>query len=452
MECRAGAARGRAQSVSIALVAALAGCGSPAERAPAAPAALPGARFVEITRETGLSFDFDRARHDDYFMPDSMAAGCALFDYDGDDDLDVYIVNGYQQDGVWVGPEGADRLLRQEPDGRFTDVTAQAGVGDPGYGMGVAVGDIDNDGDLDLFVTNYGPDTLYRNDGDGTFTDVRVEAGVGDPRWGASAGFFDYDADGFLDLFVSNYLEYDPALRAADTAGRPEYPGPQCCPGAPDSLFRNRGDGTFEDVTRAAGLYRFMPAMGLNFGDLDDDGWLDIYLGTGDPDLTALVPNRMLRNAEGRSFQDVTTAGNFGHLQKGHAIAFGDVDGDGDLDVFAQMGGAFADDKAYSTLYRNPGHGNRFVVLELEGVRSNHRAVGARIKLTLDTPKGPRVLHRTVTSGGSFGGSPFRQHIGLGDARRIAAVEIYWPATGRTEHRPGLAMGRRHLLREGGGG
>jgi hypothetical protein len=318
---------------------------------------------------------------------------------------------------------------------------------------GVTAGDYDNDGRPDLYLSlKEGENRLLRNEGPGPsgtvrFRDRAREAGVLEPLRSFGTFFFDYDNDGHLDLFVAGFGAS--TTMAADTAA--EYLGlPH--EGERGRLYRNRGDGTFEDVTRAAGLYRFMPAMGLNFGDLDDDGWLDIYLGTGDPDLTALVPNRMLRNAEGRSFQDVTTAGNFGHLQKGHAIAFGDVDGDGDLDVFAQMGGAFADDKAYSTLYRNPGHGNRFVVLELEGVRSNHRAVGARIKLTLDTPKGPRVLHRTVTSGASFGGSPFRQHIGLGDARRIAAVEIYWPATGRTEHRPGLAMGRRHLLREGGGG
>jgi hypothetical protein len=334
MECRAGAARGRAQSVSIALVAALAGCGSPAERAPAAPAALPGARFVEITRETGLSFDFDRARHDDYFMPDSMAAGCALFDYDGDDDLDVYIVNGYQQDGVWVGPEGADRLLRQEPDGRFTDVTAQAGVGDPGYGMGVAVGDIDNDGDLDLFVTNYGPDTLYRNDGDGTFTDVTVEAGVGDPRWGASAGFFDYDADGFLDLFVSNYLEYDPALRAADTAGRPEYPGPQCCPGAPDSLFRNRGDGTFEDVSASSGIASAGGrGLGVALLDLDRDGRLDIYVAND------RGPNfAWIQQPDGTFVDRAPEMGlavnRYGAAEASMGVAIGDLDGDLTADLF----------------------------------------------------------------------------------------------------------------------
>ena len=170
---------------------------------------------------------------------------------------------------------------------------------------------------------------------------------------------------------------------AADYLGLPST-------GERGRLYRNQGDGTFADVTRAAGLYKIVPTMGLNFGDLDNDGWLDIYLGTGDPDFSSLVPNRMFRNADGRFFQDVTTAGNFGHLQKGHAIAFGDVDNDGDQDVFAEMGGAFAADEACSALYENPGNANPWLGLELEGVRSNRSAIGARIKVTVQTKAGPR--------------------------------------------------------------
>ena len=214
-------------------------------------------------------------------------------------------------------------------------------------------------------------------------------------------------------------------------------------------LYRNQGDGTFEDVTRAAGLYKVVLAMGLNFGDLDNDGWLDFYAGTGTPELTTLVPNRMFRNDGRGAFQDVTTAGNFGHLQKGHAIAFGDVDNDGDQDVFEQMGGAYPADKAWSVLYENPGHGNRWLVLELEGVRSNRRAVGARLKVALETETGRRFLHRTVSSGGSFGGSPFRQEIGLGRAARVEWVEVTWPATGAVQKVVGLRPERHYRIREG---
>jgi hypothetical protein len=159
-------------------------------------------------------------------------------------------------------------------------------------------------------------------------------------------------------------------------------------------------------------------------------------------------PNRMFRNAAGRSFQDVTTAGNFGHLQKGHAICFGDFDNDGQQDVFSQMGGAFVGDKAYSALYRNPGNANHWMLLELEGVRSNRSAIGAQIKVTVETRNGPRVPHRTVGSRGSFGASPFRQEIGLGDATRIVSVEVFWPATALTQTIQGLKLDRRYRIRE----
>jgi hypothetical protein len=188
--------------------------------------------------------------------------------------------------------------------------------------------------------------------------------------------------------------------------------------------------------------------MGLNFGDLDNDGWLDLYLGTGNPDFGTLIPKRMFRNAEGRAFQDVTTAGNFGHLQKGHAIAFGDVDNDGDQDVFEVMGGAFLADKAYSALYLNPGGGNHWVRLELEGVRSNRGAIGARIKVELNTRKGTRYLYRTVGSGGSFGCSPLRAEVGLKDAEGIASVEVFWPATGQIQRLTGLMRDRGYRIRE----
>ena len=201
-------------------------------------------------------------------------------------------------------------------------------------------------------------------------------------------------------------------------------------------------------MTREAGLYRVVPAMGLNFGDLDNDGWLDFYLGTGNPDFSTLVPNRMFRNDAGRSFQDVTTAGGFGHLQKGHGVAFGDVDNDGDQDVFEEMGGAYPGDKAYSALYENPGNANRWLGLELEGVRSNRSAIGARIKVMVDGKSGPRAIHRTVGSGGSFGGSPLRQEIGLGETGRITSVEVVWPS-GRTQALKGLQPGQRYRVREG---
>jgi hypothetical protein len=174
-----------------------------------------------------------------------------------------------------------------------------------------------------------------------------------------------------------------------------------------------------------------------------------MYLGTGTPDLGMLVPNRMFRNRDGRSFDDVTAAGNFGHLQKGHAICFGDVDNDGDEDVFEEMGGAFLADKAWSALYQNPGNANAWLGLELEGVRSNRKAVGARIKVVVGGEEGPRSIYRTVGSGGSFGASPLRQEIGLGRASAIERVEVFWPVTGQTQTFTGLEPRRRYRIREG---
>ena len=317
---------------------------------------------------------------------------------------------------------------------------------------GVASGDYNNDGRPDIFVSVQGSDNLlFRNDGPASdkrgwrFTNVAQEAGVTEPINSFGAFFFDFDNDGWPDLFVAGWGSFDGKTMAADVAA--DYLG---LPTSAERgrLYRNRGDGSFEDVTKAAGLYKVVPAMGLNFGDLDNDGWLDLYLGTGNPDFGTLIPNRMFRNAEGRAFQDVTTAGNFGHLQKGHAIAFGDVDNDGDQDVFEEMGGAFLADKAYSALYLNPAGGNHWLRLELEGARSNRSAIGARIKVELKTRNGTRYLYRTVGSGGSFGCSPLRAEIGLKDAEGILSVEILWPATGKIQRLTGLLRDRGYRVRE----
>jgi FG-GAP-like repeat/ASPIC and UnbV len=201
-------------------------------------------------------------------------------------------------------------------------------------------------------------------------------------------------------------------------------------------------------------------AMGLNHGDLDNDGWLDLYVGTGNPEYSSLVPNRMFRNDGGRRFQEVTTAGNFGHLQKGHGIAWGDVDNDGDQDVFEEMGGAYQSDRAYSALYDNPhatasAASRDWISLELEGTTANRGAIGARVTVRVQTPAGPRRIHRVVGTGGSFGSSTLRVFAGLGDATAVTAVDVSWPVarTGMAPVPPqtfrGLVPGRHYLLRQG---
>jgi len=288
---------------------------------------------VDVTGESGLDFEFDRARGGGYFMPDSLAGGCALFDYDADGDLDVYVVLGLFEDGA-VHPDGANRLFRQEDDGRFTDVSATSGAAEPGYGMGVAVGDIDNDGDVDLFVTNYGPNALLVNNGDGTFDNATERAGVGDVRWGTSAGFFDYDGDGFLDLFVSNYVQYEPGPDVRDSAGQPEYAGPECCPGTADILYRNNGDGTFRDISREAGIVDAAgKGLGLGFADLDLDGRIDVYVANDGEANRAWVRNRDggLRDAAGSLGVGLN---GYGGAEASMGVVVADLDEDRRVDLF----------------------------------------------------------------------------------------------------------------------
>jgi hypothetical protein len=391
-----------------------------------------GGRFTDVTEAAGLL----------RFAPTQTAT---WLDYDGDGWLDLFVGNESTPGAVHPC-----QLFHNEGNGTFTERAAAAGLDVVAFVKAVVSGDYDGDGRPDLYVSVGGGDNLlFRNDGparDGAgwrFTEVGRAAGVTQPRASFAAFFFDYDNDGRPDLYVAGYGAMAEDV-AADYLGLPN-------PGERPRLYHNRGDGTFEDVTRAAHLDRVMPGMGLNFGDLDNDGWLDFYVGTGNPDLSTLVPNRMFRNGGKGIFQDVTTAGDFGHLQKGHAICFGDYDDDGDQDVFEQMGGAYTADTAHSVLFANPGNANAWVALTLEGVRSNRSAIGARIHVTVEGDEGRRSLYRTVSSGGSFGASPLRQEIGLGAAKRIVAVDVSWPATGQTQRFEGLQLRRRYRIREGRG-
>jgi hypothetical protein len=189
--------------------------------------------------------------------------------------------------------------------------------------------------------------------------------------------------------------------------------------------------------------------MGANFGDLDNDGFLDCYFGTGDPHFGTLVPNRMFRNAEGKAFQDVTTSGGFGHIQKGHGIGFGDLDNDGDQDIYAVMGGAFAGDVYQNILLENPGHGNHWITLRVQGRESNRSAIGARIRVTVQSPAGRRHIHATVGSGGSFGASSLQQEMGLGDASAIVAIQVQWPREDGLEDFPGVPLNGVYEILEG---
>jgi hypothetical protein len=197
-------------------------------------------------------------------------------------------------------------------------------------------------------------------------------------------------------------------------------------------LFRNLQGKGFENVTDEVGLNMVFSTMGSNYGDFDNDGWLDMYLGTGEPDIASLVPNRMFKNIGGRRFSEITGTSGTGHLQKGHGVAIGDWDRDGDVDVFVQTGGAVNGDKYHNILFQNPGQGNHWLTVKLVGKKTNRAAFGARIKL-VTAGEDPLTVHRHVSSGSSFGANPLQQTIGLAKATRAAQLEIYWPTSGTTQ-------------------
>ena len=339
--------------------------------------------FVEAAAASGLNFIHENGATGKYYMPEVMGSGAALFDYDNDGDLDVYLVQWGRLGDIDVAPSASSastvsaaaatssRLFRNDlaaADGkrtpRFTDVTTQAGLGRERYGMGTAVADYDNDGDLDLFVTAYGPDTLYRNNGDGTFADVTSLAGLQKTGpglkntgwiWSSSAAFFDYDRDGDLDLFVANYLDFTPATNKLcyDSVGARDYCSPRAYRPLPDRLFRNEGNGTFSDVSDAAGITKADGAgLGVSTGDYDGDGWLDLYVAND------ATPNQLWINQKDGTFADMgpvsgSAVNASGNPEGSMGIASGDYDADGDEDLFVTniIGETYA-------LYVNNGRGD----------------------------------------------------------------------------------------------
>ena len=345
----------------------------------------------------------------------TQTAGWA--DYDNDGDLDLYVGNE-------VFP---CRLFRNNGDGSFTDVAEFAGVTNDDVAKAVIWGDYDSDRYPDLYVSNFGgPNRLYHNNGDGTFTDVAQDADVTYPFKSFPAWFWDFNNDGSLDLFVSGYER-----RVEDVAAH--YFGLPAIETELDSLYQGDGKGSFQEVGYDVNLDRITQPMGSNFGDLDNDGFLDFYLGTGYPEYEGLMPNLLFRNAGGSRFIDVTTAAGLGHLQKGHGVAFADFDHDGDQDIFTELGGAYAGDVFGNALFENPGFGNHWLVVKLVGVTSNRSGIGARIRADIIEDGKKRSIYRWVNSGGSFGANPLRQHLGLGRAESIQFLEIYWPTSDRTQ-------------------
>jgi FG-GAP-like repeat/ASPIC and UnbV len=391
--------------------------------------------FDDVTEQAGLMS----------LHPTQTAAWA---DFDNDGWLDLFVAHESRPDDP-----NPSQLFHNNHDGTFTEMAGPSGLADLGFVKGVAWGDFNNDGRPDLYVSvKGGANHLFRNDGPlhtgasasigWKFTDVAHTAGVDHQQDSFATWFFDYDNDGWPDIFAAGYSFGSPQDVGSFEIGHPyraETP----------RLYRNKHDGTFEDVSARVRLDRAILPMGANFGDLDNDGWLDIYLGTGESSYQALLPNRMFRNDRGAAFQDVTTSGGFGNLQKGHAVAFGDLENNGNEDIFEEMGGAFPGDTYQSILYHNPGHGNHWLTVALQGVKTNRAAFGARICLTVAAAHGPRHIYRTVGYVSSFGGNPLRQHIGIGGAEKVEKLEVTWPTSHLVQTFTNIAANQSVSLREG---
>lgn len=525
---------------------------------PAVPVSAP-VRFAEATAASGIFFTHSQGQRLEA-ITQTMAPGLCLLDADGDGDLDVYLVDGESR---------PNRLYRNRGDGSFEDMTLEAGVGHLGWGMGCSVADYDNDGDSDLYVTNYGANVLYRNRGDGVFEDVTAAAGVDHPGWGSSSAWADYDGDGDLDLYVANYLVFDPTFRPADPFLRYERDEPftllpHSYDGADNVLYRNEGDGhftevtaiagvsnpggrslgvmwsdydgdgdpdlyvandvsrnvlsrnngdgTFSDVSLASGVDDPRGGMGIAVGDVDADGDLDIFsthwqtetnvlyvnlanelrmpsellfgddtalaglaypsigvVGWGtalldydhDGDLDISVANgytspeaerptqcvaqrpHLFRNRGGGAFDEIGSSVGLDMLLPGRGLAAGDLDLDGDLDLF------LASNNGPAVVLRNEG-GNRaghWLQVRLRGIESNADGVGTRLELTV----GGRVLIREATAGDSYlSQSSSYVHFGLGGNVRVERLRLRWPS-GRVDDLRNLPADRFLLVKEGVG-
>lgn len=365
-------------------------------------------RFDDVTIETGL-----------YSPAPTQTATWGDFNNDGWIDL-------------FVGHENYPCQLFMNVKGKFIDVSARYGLNFTSFVKGSVWGDINNDGFPDLYISALGlANKLFLNKpaavaGERIFEDIAKSAGVEEPLYSFPAWFFDFDNDGYEDIFVSGYATKRFSLVGEDAArdmlGMPPL-------GELPRLYHNNGNLTFTDVSKAYGVDHINYTMGCNFGDIDNDGWPDYYLGTGAPEFTSIVPNKLYRNVAGKKFEDITYATNTGHIQKGHAVAFADIDNDGDQDIYTVMGGATEGDRFRNVLFENTtNNGNHWIKLKLEGIASNKMAIGARVRIKVKMPDGSfQNFYHTVNTGGSFGSNPLMVSAGLGNAVGIEEIEISWP-------------------------
>lgn len=392
--------------------------------------------FVDITKEAGVEV-----------AAPSRTGAFADIDRDGDLDLFLGFDSDYLYPGSQTGPDAPERyparLFRNDGNCKFTDISKNAGIVNPQRCAGALFADVDDDGYPDLFLSNFmSRNRLYMNRGDGTFVLDTNARGVGGWRETGPSAFFDYDNDGDLDLFMTScrHIYQIRAVCSWYKEGRIE--------GTTQEIFENDGKGTFKIVTDARGLRRTVTAESLNLGDVDNDGFVDMYIGTGSDDFAALFPNVLLLNGPDR-FRDVSVNAGVGHLQKCHGIAMGDLDDDGDLDMALSVGGFYQDDTFGNVLFKNPGNGNHWLDVELRGVTDNRFGVGARIHVRIVEGEKSRDLYQWIGMGASFGCNPLRAHFGLGKAEKVEFVEVRWPAKRELQRVEGVPIDGRVRIEQG---
>ncbi len=376
--------------------------------------------FTDVTEKSGLGGTV------------TATQTAAWADIDNDGNLDLFIGN----------EKGPSQLFRNKGDGTFEDISHAAGVDKVAFTKGVVAGDYDQDGYMDFYVSNYfGGNFLYHNNHDGTFTEVGKQAGVQDTQRTFVSWWFDYNNDGWPDLYVSSYYGSDEEVM------RTYLDQPHTIQTM--KIYKNLGNGAFQDATKEVGLDKVYMPMGSNFGDVNNDGYPDIYLGSGNTSFAAELPHVLLLNQAGKSFVDITASSGTGELHKGHGIAFADLARNGNEDIIAEIGGAVPSDSHSLRVFRNPGSANDWLNVRLVGVKTNRAAIGARIKVTVqEQGQAVRSIYRTVSSGGSFGANPLEQHMGLGKSAKILGLEIWWPTSNTRQNFTNVAANQFIEIKE----